>query len=215
MCYKAFALSGRKLQNGSATRLVNISACTSATLSLNYRRNNLEADDNYYIDVNYGAGWTTLTNIGGVVANDSTINPTLHPSRPVMQILRSVYEVCFTNQGGTDQVFVDNVQIACTTQTVTAITRDNVTPGGIYPDLLDGNPDLPTPSLVVSGDNFVLNPGQSIIVTYQVKVNDPINPAGLASINNTTYRYKHTAGHPQHGLHIRYPQGMDRRLRLE
>lgn len=165
--------------NRSATRIANLSSCTSASLSLSYRRNGLEANDNYNVDISYNGGtnWTNLTNLGGVAVTDATYQSystsiTAGNANTVVRLASN-----FTDQGGTDQVFVDDVQITCNSTTITATTLDN-NPSTPAAALSNGVPS----SLIVAADNFVLNPSQSMTVTYSVTIN---NPVALSNIDNT------------------------------
>lgn len=58
-----------------------------------------------------------------------------------------------------------------TVATSPSITMDNV-PGGVNPDLQDGS----LPKLVKAADGCDLAPGQVLTVTYQLQVDDPLDP---------------------------------------
>jgi hypothetical protein len=73
----------------------------------------------------------------------------------------------------------DNIDISCTSQTVNPVTLDN-DPVSANPTLANGVPA----NLVLAADNFGLNPGQSMQVTYRVTVDNP-TPAGQGSVDNT------------------------------
>ena len=85
---------------------------------------------------------------------------------------------CNVNWGNGEYAYFDNVQITASTP-ATTVVLDNI-PGGANPDLLNGIP----PNLVIAGDGFTLDPSQSMTVTFQVMVNDPI-AAGIGSIDNS------------------------------
>ena len=88
--------------------------------------------------------------------------------------------------GGTTYLYVDNVRFACA-GTTTSI-KDNI-PAGVNADLISGIPA----TLVRAGDNFVLDPGQQMSVTYQVTINPGIgfdwyitNTASASSVETPT-----------------------------
>ncbi|MGB2788680.1 MAG: hypothetical protein WBC13_05115, partial [Dokdonella sp.] len=117
------------------------------------------------------ATYTRLANLGaGSVSFPLVANEIAADSRIRFNI---------TNTGGeTNQtyVFFDNVRFNCVSST--AAVRDNV-PAGANPDLINGIPA----NLVVGGDNFVLDAGQSMTVVYQATISPGLG--GPQSITNT------------------------------
>jgi uncharacterized repeat protein (TIGR01451 family) len=174
--------SGGANNNRSAYRQASLSACTSATLTLDYRRVGFEDSDDYYIEASSdNVNYSTLLNLAAgndtnyVASGNLSLNSYLGGS--VYVRLRSIFTRAGT--GDTDYVYVDNVNISCPYQTVTAITKDNIT-GGANPDLNNGVP----PSLVGAVDGFSLLPSQTMTVTFRVTVDNPVT-GGLTSIDNT------------------------------
>lgn len=83
------------------------------------------------------------------------------------------------NFGGADEFFaIDNVVVRATASTAANITND----GGGGTQLDAGIP----PNLVVSGDEFGLQPGESMTVTFEVQVHDPLDPFRPSIVNTAT-----------------------------
>ena len=177
-------------------RQVDLSTCTSASLSLDYSQQDLE--ENILVEASAdNVTYNTVFTIVGTNSNNQTAYVNTGSRSLDSYIGDSSVYIRFSGvHTGTsvDRVFFDNVQVSCTYQTVNAITLDNVTGGN--PDLVNGIP----PSLVVAGDNFALNPGQSMTVTFQVTVNDPV---ALGSIDNTASVVSVAAARPAVRLHQR------------
>jgi uncharacterized repeat protein (TIGR01451 family) len=179
----SFTRSGSGNQR-SAYRQANLTTCSNAILTFDYRIDeNLESNDSFIVEAStnattgYSTIWTiTPGNAFNTYATSGNISLNGYNGAPVYVRFSSIYYR--TGGGDNDEVHIDNVQISCTS-TPTAITKDNIT-GGANPDLVNGTPA----SLVLAGDNFGLNPGQSMKVTFKVIVNNPV-PGGLSAIDNT------------------------------
>ena len=78
-----------------------------------------------------------------------------------------------------DDILIDNVVITGQTKTASVI-KDNIT-AGANADLTDGNPA--SGDLVVSADAFGLEMGDTLVITYDVVVDDPA-PSGVTSYTN-------------------------------
>ena len=80
---------------------------------------------------------------------------------------------------GADEFFaVDNVQVTASNTSAIVVTND----GGGGAQLTDGTP----PSLVSAPDGFGLDPGQSMTVTFQVQVDNPLDPFRPSIVNTAT-----------------------------
>ena len=162
-------------QNRTVTRVANLAGCTTANFSFFYRRHySLESDDFFFAEVSAdgGATWPTeaLKLTGGTT--DSDYQPISHiitnPNEDTQVRFRSLYSDVGGSGAGTDRVYVDNVRIQCSGTILAPVTKSAGSP----------------PALVTSSENFTLDPGQSMQVTYQATVNSPIIDV-RASIDNT------------------------------
>ena len=137
----------------------------TVTLEIDYSEaGTLEATDGFYVEMWNGTGWTAVISLLDDFGNPAAQTRTsrLMPER----IHRSAFAVHIMARSGTNEdVLVDYVRIYYT---------ENVVGGAIHS----------APNIIVAGDNFVLNPAQSMTVTYQVTVNDPVT-GGRTSIDNT------------------------------
>jgi uncharacterized repeat protein (TIGR01451 family) len=172
--------------NGSIYRVAgNLSACATVVLTYDYRRDSMEAADHVYLDMSSdgGTAWTNavrdITNgTDAAYQASGSVDVTTYRANLALRF-RSVYNDGGAGAPNNDRAYIDNVVITCNGNALVLNTRDNI-PGGANPDLVNGTPH----NLVVASDNFALNPGQSMTVTFQVVVNDPV-PGGVTSINNT------------------------------
>jgi uncharacterized repeat protein (TIGR01451 family) len=155
--------------DGSIYRLVgNLSACTSASLYFEYRRETMESADHVYVEASSTGVGGSYTVVGDITnGNDSTYQPILPISlnnyRANLAIrFRSAY-----NEGGTndqDRVYIDDVMVSCVGLAAVAA----------------GTP----PNLVTAANNYDLAPGLQLVVTFRVTVNNPAL-AGVGSIDNS------------------------------
>ena len=160
--------------NNSTTRWIyralDLSAYDNASLSFQYARLTMTQNDTMTVQVSSdgGGSWTTLKTIQGYYYDSGNPNITdpaflseyydLTPYLSANFRLRFYPGATFANT-----IFFDNVNISVSTTTI-------VNPiGGAPPDLVTGQSLLP---------------GESMTVTYQVTVNDPLDP-GVTSIDNT------------------------------
>jgi len=150
--------------NPGAWRTADLSDATSATFSFNYQAVTNEYYD--WLDVqvssNGGGSWHTLKTFKGSSSGSKSYDISSYASS------NTAIRFLVTNRygGSSDFFYADNVQIAFSkSETTTA-------PGGAPPDL------------VTAADGYDLLPGESMTVTFQVTVNDPI-PEGLTEIVNT------------------------------
>jgi uncharacterized repeat protein (TIGR01451 family) len=158
-------------------RVANLATASNVTLSFDWDEDGtLEAGDTVTAEVCNGATCTTvLSRTGARGAGNGTVNTSISAIYLSANTTLRFTVVGFSGNG--ENFAADNVQFQFTL--LTPLTRDNI-PAGANPDLTNGTP----PNLVVAGDNFGLNPGQSMTVTFSVVVNNPV-VGGLTSINNT------------------------------
>jgi hypothetical protein len=112
-----YVLRIRDNENGGegVQREVDLSACSSATLTFNYRRNSFDDSNDYVtIDVsdNGGSTWTEVDRLAGP-ANESTYQPT---NIDISAAIATNTRVRFLGSpllGDTDELYIDDVVIAC------------------------------------------------------------------------------------------------------
>ena len=148
-------------------RQVDLSSACSAVLTLGYRTsNNLESTDLTYIEVagSSSGPWTTAL----YFADDSsgiltyTIPGALRTSTTTVLIRVAAY-------GTNEYLYVDNVDIT-------------YTHNYIIGTFAAGDP----PNCAKSGDLYLLVPGDTMTLTFQVTVDNPF-PTGQNEITNTVY----------------------------
>lgn len=159
---------GGSTANDSIERQANLLGCTSASLTYESRRVGLDNNEDILVEVDAdGAGaYTLLATIaganGGGGVTDGAYVPSATLNIPLAQISATT-RIRFRNVNGFNNggefAFFDNIQIQA------ACGIDNI-PAGIRPDLVSGV----APNLVAAGDGFVLDPGASMTVTFQVTV---------------------------------------------
>ncbi len=173
----------------TAARTVNLTTgvtgknYASATLSFNYRTSpTVVATDAIVVEMssNGGTSWTTIdstsfTNVVGETSGSKSYDISTYISATTT--VRFRVSSGYANAG--DYFYVDNVGIK--TNEVTNVTKDNIS-GGTYADLLNGV----LPSLVVPGDGFALAAGETLTVTYNVLVNNPVNETRIVNIATAT-----------------------------
>jgi uncharacterized repeat protein (TIGR01451 family) len=147
-----------------AWRTADLSDATSATFSFDYQAVTNEDYDWLAVQVssNGGGSWHTLKTFKGSSSGSKSYDISSYASA------NTAIRFKVTNRYGGDHDFfyADNVQIAFSrSETTTA-------PGGAPPDL------------VTAADGYNLLPGESMSVTFQVTVNNPV-PEGLTEIENT------------------------------
>ena len=157
------------------SRQVDLSACTTATLSLSYRRNALDTATDL-VRLSIGASGTltdTLTDFAG--PNNDALYQSYNvditnwiSAQTRIQLLSSA------TLGAADQIFFDNILITCYLPTI----KDNI-PAASNPDLASGTPA----TLTASSDSFDLAPGATMTVSYQVLVDNPV-PVGQTNVVN-------------------------------
>lgn len=164
--------------NQSIYRTANLTGYTSATLTLETRRNSIEAGEQVTLEIsNSGSGgpWTILqTYLGGTddaaYVASGNINITGYISANTT--IRFLTNAAYGGDGGgqNDNFYFDNVQIQAS-NTVRQIT----TSAACAPPTLIG---------AVGCTGYTLNPGETMVVTYQVTINTPL-PPGTTDITNT------------------------------
>ncbi len=147
-----------------AWRTADLSDATSATFSFDYQAVTNESYDWLAVQVssNGGGSWDTLKTFKGSSSGSKSYDISSYASS------NTAVRFVVTNRYGGDNDFfyADNVQIEFS-------KSENVTAAGGAP-----------PDLVTAAAGYDLLPGESMSVTFQVTVNDPI-PDGLTEIENT------------------------------
>ena len=164
------------LDTDTIERPVDLSTASAATLTLDWTLVN--GDEEVLVQLWNGTGWDNVGNTGQAASGTIT-----HVLTSAQRIAGGIIRFA-TNTGpwsNGEIVDIDNVQFAFTVPTVTAVTKDN-NPSGTND--LTGTPQ--PDNLVVAGDNFMLDPGQTMTATFSVDVDDPVS-GGLSSIDNTAY----------------------------
>ena len=176
----SFDTGGSAAYGGTAysiERIANLSGVGSATLSFTYDEDGTcELSDTVSVDVWDGANWQNVLSQSGEFGGPNNFSQNITNYANANTIIR----ITVVGFNGTGENFaIDNVQVQFTP--IVPITRDNNPSGS---NDLTG---VPQPdSLVVAGDNFVLDPDQTMTATFSVDVDDPVS-GGLASIDNTAY----------------------------
>ncbi len=157
---------------------LSIATCTGsgvATLEYDYNNQITTAGNTIQVQVRTGAtlqralaSYDSATNTGSGSAS-FTLNASEKANNTRIYIARTA------DTSPNQYLYIDNVRFSCVGGATG--TKDNVS-AGTNPDLVAGAPA----NLVKPEDGFILFPGQSMQVTYQVTVN---NPVALASIDNT------------------------------
>ncbi len=164
-------------------RAANLAGASSATLSFSFAFDGateacagaLGADDCLFADASSdGINWTTLITLGGDPDNNSGSRSVAIPSGLVGASTQIRFRA-LGFRGADENVSVDNV--AVTAGAAAPVTLDNIPGGGN--DLDQGAPQ----NLVTAADNLILESGQSMTVTFQVQVDDPLN-SNIVAIRN-------------------------------
>ncbi len=164
-------------------REVDLTGYDSATISLLYRRGGLE-DVTEYVEIQIsddgGSSWNPIGQFAGPGTDATYQTFSYDISGDISATMNTTIRLITSatmDQGifDNDYVYFDNIEIAATDA---AFTLDNV-PGGLNPDLADGDP----PDLIEAGDGIMLDPGNTLTVTYDVTVDDPLG-AGITEISN-------------------------------
>ena len=164
--------------NRGVARTADLSACASATLSLTYRREALDdAGDNVRLSIGTGGTITDILNDFIGPTNDTVYQSYSVDITPWIDTQTRIQLQASATLGATDNIFFDDILISC--ELPSAVIKDN-TIGGSNPDFTSG----PPPALISAGDNFDLAPGATMIIAFQVTVNDPV-PFGQIDVVNT------------------------------
>jgi uncharacterized repeat protein (TIGR01451 family) len=151
-------------------READLSGFSSATLSFIYRRNGLNNGNEWvavYVSDNGGSSWTELDRFAGPATDGGYTAVSYDISAYIAGDTRIAFYSGGSGMNNFDQVFFDDVEIAAG---VPATIKTNQ---AADPDpLIDGVPS----DLVLGGDGFDLAPGETLTVTYQVQIDDPLTP---------------------------------------
>ncbi len=172
--------------NGSwASRAVDLTTgisgrnFTTATLNFDFRTSSaVVAGDTVTVEYYNGGGWASLGTITGIAGQTTGSRSYSIPYLAANSAIRFRISAGYTT-ATTDFFYADNVGIK--TDEITNVTKDNIT-GGTYADLSNGTP----PVLVAQGDGFALAPGETLTVSYNVLVNNPVNETRIVNIATAT-----------------------------
>ena len=171
-----YRLRFNNLDYDTIERAVDLSSATAVTLTLDWER--VGGNESVRVELWNGSGWQEVGSTNRYGASSGTIVHNLTAA----QISGSSAIRFSTDTGGWSNgeiVDIDNVQFEFDTTSLAAVTKDN-DPGGANEDLDDGDP----PALATANDGFILEAGETMTVTFQVTVDDPV-PAGQTSVVNT------------------------------
>ena len=159
-------------------RRADLTGATTATLSFDWRTSSLDSGERIgaWISID-GSNFTRLAWFDSDPSSGSA-------SYDISSYLSANTTIRFGSpdqswSSDNDQAYFDNVEIAFTRSGTATVTKDN-NPWSGNPQLTDGVP----PALLESDDGFTLAPGDSMTVTFQVTVDDPL-PTDLTEIPNT------------------------------
>ncbi len=178
-------------------READLSPYQTATLSFAYRRSDLD-DLNDFVTVEVsgdgGANWVELDRFVGPAADDPAYTTISYDISDFASPTTRVRFLSSPSLGGNDEVYFDDVTISA--RAPIAGTKDNDPGGANPPDLVDGVP----PGLVEPADGFLLPDGNSLTVTFQVTVDNPLTPfaaslLNLAVVNSTESSVPEVARH--------------------
>jgi uncharacterized repeat protein (TIGR01451 family) len=182
-------LDGWNVVNGSAWRLADLSGAGSAVLSFDYRRDDLEADNTFYIGVSSDgvSTWDVLESLtgghdGSYQSTSSDVTPYVSDNTAIG--FQSDFSGWLFEQ---DTMFVDNVEIRFQT----------TAPGGS------------PPGLVTAADGYDLTPGGSMIVTFRVTADAPPPIRSRRARQRRLGNQRPAVGHAQ-GQHHRSDPSYDR-----
>lgn len=144
-------------------RRVNLAGATTATMTFDWKTTS-GVDNSDSIDVwVWNGGWTNIdiiTNITGAQSGTNTYDLTPYISATTDVVLR-----VRANYGGTSEQFiVDNLFIS--------YDAPSVSPGG------------DPPNFVTADENYQVAPGQSLTLTFNADINDPLG-SGIESVTNS------------------------------
>ncbi|MEM7708878.1 MAG: SdrD B-like domain-containing protein [Pseudomonadota bacterium] len=164
-------------------RAVDLTGASSASLTFSFDfdgateacAGGFGADDCLFAEASDdGSSWTTLITLSGDPDNNNGTRTVAIPAG----LIGADTQIRFRAlgfRGGDENVTVDNVIVDASSSG--PVTLDNVPGGGN--DLDDGVPA----DLVTTADSLILNPGESMTVTFQVQVDDPLN-SNIIAIRN-------------------------------
>jgi len=113
-----YVLRVRDNDNGGegVEREADLSACSAATLSFDYRRKSFDSSSDYVtvdVSANGGGSWTEIGRLAGP-ADESSYQPVNYNISTAMASNTRIRFLTSSSLGGSDELFVDNVEIACT-----------------------------------------------------------------------------------------------------
>ncbi|MBT4756744.1 MAG: DUF11 domain-containing protein, partial [Chloroflexi bacterium] len=154
--------------DGTIQRSIDLSGAATAVLSLDWNRVvDIGQEESLDIQLWDGSTWVTVDSTDTGVATTGTETHSL-----VANQISASSAIRIINGSGvwsdTERIDIDNVTFTVTGASYDPVTKDNI-PAGVNADLADGVPS----DLVEAGDGFVLDPGDSMTVTFQVLVDDP------------------------------------------
>src|SRR5690625_1439229 len=165
-----------RIQPGHTSRHVYRAAdltlpqCQNQTVTLSFDYNNQLSGgfgSNPAIDAELlYTGGSTSTAVGNFTSNNNTGSGTATHTLAAAEVTADTrIRFNVTSSSGSGSLYVDNVRFECGDTTPAFGSKDN-DPASANDDLVYGS----APVLVVPSDNFILDPGQTMEVTYRVTV---------------------------------------------
>ncbi|MDJ0663302.1 MAG: SdrD B-like domain-containing protein [Acidimicrobiia bacterium] len=157
------------------SRAVDLDGYDRATLTFDFARSGFDVDTDWVkLEANNGVGgWQELAIWTGP-GSDPVFLSSTHSLDGYLTADAAIRFITSPTLGRSDRFLFDNVVI--TASALTDETLTNTSGGG----LADGA----APNLVVPADPFALDPGETMTVTFQVVVDDPLVP-DITELTNT------------------------------
>ncbi|MDJ0924047.1 MAG: SdrD B-like domain-containing protein [Acidimicrobiia bacterium] len=161
------------------SRAVNLAGYDRATLSFDFARSGFDNPDDFVVlEATDGSGsWDELARWEGP-GSDPVFLATSHSLNDYLTTGAAIRFLTSQDLGGSDRFLIDNVVI--TAETVTVETRTNASSDPT--PLVAGT----APDLLIPADPFALDPGETMTITYQATLANPLIP-NLTEITNTAY----------------------------
>ncbi len=165
------------------SRAVNLGGYDSATLSFDFARSGFDNPNDFVVlEATDGVGgWDELAKWEGP-GSDPVFLSTSTSLDAYLTAGAAIRFVTSQNLGGSDRFMIDNLVI--TAETVGDETRTNAAADPA--PLTDGT----APDLLMPADPFALAAGESMTITYQVTLADPLIP-DLTELHNVAYVASH------------------------
>ncbi|MCP4305877.1 MAG: DUF11 domain-containing protein [bacterium] len=161
------------------SRAINLAGYDTATLSFDFARSGFDNTNDYVVleATDGGGGWDQL-GIWEGPGSDPAFLPTSHSLDAYLTAGAAIRFVTSSNLGGSDRFMIDNVVISASTIDPETRTNASADPA----PLADGA----SPNLLTPADPFSLDPGETMTITYQVEVANPL-VVDITELTNTVY----------------------------